>query len=375
MSALHSLQTAAVSIRSVRKVYGDPASGPVALKCVDLDIRDNEFFTLLGPSGCGKTTLLRLIAGLERPDGGEIRLGGRVVAGPGGFVPPEARGLGMVFQSYALWPHMTVAGNIGFGLRIQGLGRAEERRRIDEALEMVGLQGYGARRPHELSGGQRQRVALARSLAMRPGLILLDEPLANLDAHLRETMLAEFRRIHAASRTTFVFVTHDQDEAMAVATRVAVMDRGRIAQADSPEALCFRPATPMVARFVGKGRTVPVEVTGGSGGRCEVMLAGRRFSVPGVATRGPGWLCLRSRDVTAVDGGGEIRMVVHDTAFRGGDWRATGEIVGAEDGGTIDVLLPRPVALGSTVDLRLSGGWVLPREGVGVSALLEGVGA
>ncbi|OWJ79722.1 ABC transporter [Haematobacter genomosp. 1] len=359
-----------IDLRAVTRSFG---ASP-AVDDVSLHVPEGAFFALLGPSGCGKTTLLRLIAGLERPDAGEIRLGGHAVAGTGSFVPPEARGLGMVFQSYALWPHMTVAGNIGFGLRLQRLGRAEERRRIGEALEMVGLQGFHARRPHELSGGQRQRVALARSLAMRPGLILLDEPLANLDAHLRETMLAEFRRIHAASRTTFVFVTHDQDEAMAVATQVAVMDRGRIAQTGSPEALCFRPATPMVARFVGKGRTVPVAVTGAAAGRCEVALAGRRLSVPGAADRGPGWLCLRSRDVTAVDRGGDIRMIVHDTAFRGGDWRATGEIVGAEDGGTIDVLLPRPVALGAVVELRIDGGWVLPREGVEVSAVLEGLG-
>ncbi|KFI29899.1 ABC transporter ATP-binding protein [Haematobacter massiliensis] len=360
-----------IDLRAVTRSFG----GSAAVDDVSLHVPESAFFALLGPSGCGKTTLLRLIAGLERPDAGEIRLGGRVMAGPGGFVPPESRGLGMVFQSYALWPHMTVAGNIGFGLRLQRLGRVEEQRRIGEALEMVGLQGFGARRPHELSGGQRQRVALARSLAMRPGLILLDEPLANLDAHLRETMLAEFRRIHAASRTTFVFVTHDQDEAMAVATQVAVMDRGRIAQTGSPEVLCFRPATPMVARFVGKGRTVPVEVTGRASGRCDVMLAGRRFSVPGAAEQGPGWLCLRSRDVTAVERSGDLRMIVHDTAFRGGDWRATGEIVGAEDGGTIDVLLPRPVAPGATVDLRLDGGWVLPRESMDVAAALEGVGA
>ena len=342
-----------------------------AVDGVSLAVPGGAFFALLGPSGCGKTTLLRLIAGLERPDAGEIRLGGRVVAGGGRFVPPEARGLGMVFQSYALWPHMTVAGNIAFGLRLRGLGRVEERRRIDEALGMVGLADLGGRRPHELSGGQRQRVALARSLATRPGLILLDEPLANLDAHLRETMLAEFRRIHAASGTTFVFVTHDQDEAMALATRVAVMDRGRIAQADTPQELCFRPATPMVARFVGKGRTVPVEVLGREGGTCRIALAGRVVAAEGSAPKGAGWLCLRARDLVPVSAAGDLCIRVHDLAFRGGDWLATGAIEGAEDGGTLDLLLSEPVARGALVGVTLRGGWVLPRVAVGSPAILS----
>ncbi|MFN3847687.1 MAG: ABC transporter ATP-binding protein, partial [Paracoccaceae bacterium] len=178
-----------------------------AVDGVSLTIPDGAFLALLGPSGSGKTTLLRLIAGLEVPDGGEISFDETIVAGHGAFLPPEKRGIGMVFQSYALWPTMTVRGNIEFGLKVGGLKPRERAARIEEALKVVGLAGLGDRRPHELSGGQRQRVALARSLATRPNLILLDEPLANLDAHLREAMLAEFRRIHSLTGSTFVFVT------------------------------------------------------------------------------------------------------------------------------------------------------------------------
>ncbi|SFX34060.1 iron(III) transport system ATP-binding protein [Paracoccus pantotrophus] len=366
---------AAIEMEAVVRAFGATR----AVDGVSLAVPPGAFLALLGPSGCGKTTLLRLIAGLERPDAGRIALGGRLVAGPGRFVAPEARGLGMVFQSYALWPHMTVAGNIRFGLRIQRLSRAEERARIGEALEMVGLSGMADRRPHQLSGGQRQRVALARSLAVRPGLILLDEPLANLDAHLRETMLAEFRRIHAALRTTFVFVTHDQDEAMAVAGLVGVMNAGRLEQLASPADLYRRPATPMVARFVGRGRTVPVQVLGRSGGLCRIALQGRVVAVPGDAPPGPGWLCLRPRDLAATAGGG-LRARVLDHRFQGGGHLVTAALEHVEDGGTVDFTLPRPPHPGETVELALTGGWILPREALRAETplqhrLLAGAGA
>lgn len=335
--------------------------GTPAVDRVSFSVPSGAFLALLGPSGCGKTTLLRLVAGLERPDGGTIQIGGRMMAGPGVFVPPEARGLGMVFQSYALWPHMTVAGNVRFGLRVQRLPRAEQETRAAEALRMVGLERMGARLPHQLSGGQRQRVALARSLALRPSLILLDEPLANLDAHLREQMLAEFRRIHAASGTSFVLVTHDQDEALAVASHVGVMNAGRLEQLAAPQVLWQRPATPMVARFVGGGRTVPVEVLGAKDGACAIRIRDRVLTVPGLAPAGAGWLCLRPHDLRP-DPAGALGAHVLDSRFRGGAHVVTGLLDGAEDGGEIELVLHRAPRRGEFLRLGLRGGWVLPRE-------------
>ena len=361
---------ASLDLQSVSRNFGATR----AVDGVSFSVPSGAFLALLGPSGCGKTTLLRLLAGLERPDAGCIEIGGQAVAGPGGFVPPEARGLGMVFQSYALWPHMAVAGNIRFGLRLRGLSRTEEQARIREALALVGLAGLDHRRPHELSGGQRQRVALARSLATRPALLLLDEPLANLDAHLRGVMLAEFRRIHAALGTTFVFVTHDQDEAMAVASHVGVMNAGRLEQLATPETLYRQPATPMVARFVGAGRTVPVEVLGRHGPDCQVMVQGHVLTVPGAAPKGAGWLCLRPRDLVPAPGG-PILVRVLDAQFRGGQWAVSALL---DDGGAaqVDLTLPHAPHPGEALALRLTGGWVLPRDSVALApAMAEGVPA
>jgi iron(III) transport system ATP-binding protein len=339
-----------------------------AVDAVSLSVPAGAFLALLGPSGCGKTTLLRLVAGLDRPDAGQIALDGQVMAGPGAFVPPEARGLGMVFQSYALWPHMTVAQNIRFGLALQGLGRAEEAARVAEALAMVGLDGMGDRLPHRLSGGQRQRVALARSLALRPRLILLDEPLANLDAHLRQQMLAEFRRLHGTLGIGFVLVTHDQDEAMAVATHVGVMAAGRLEQLEAPEALYARPATPMVARFVGDGRTVPVTVLAQGGGQCRVALPSGVVSVPGAAPPGPGWLCLRPAHlVPGPDGPLAVRVT--GSFFRAGQHAVSAEIEGIEAGGEVGFALSVAPRVGERLRLRLAGGWVLPRAAAGAQAM------
>ncbi|MBV0892374.1 ABC transporter ATP-binding protein [Paracoccus sp. Z118] len=326
----------------------------------DLSARfgSGRFVALLGPSGCGKTTLLRLIAGLERPDAGQIWLGGDEVAGPSRFTPPEARRLGMVFQSYALWPHMTVAGNVGFGL--YRMPRAERERRVAEALHMVGLDHLAARRPHELSGGQRQRVALARSLAARPRILLLDEPLANLDAHLRQSMLAEFRRIHGSTGCTMVFVTHDQNEAMAVADTVGVMDGGRLEQIGSPAELFDRPLTPMVARFIGQGRTLPVEVTGEAGGLSRVRIGRVELALPGKAERGPAWLCLHARDLAADPAGLPAR--VSSTRFEDGYHVAEVLLDDLPDAGAILLRLDRPAAVGEPIGVAIRGGWLLPRE-------------
>lgn len=337
--------------------------GKAAVDRVSFEVSNGTFFALLGPSGCGKTTILRLIAGLERPDTGEIAIGAKPVAGRGHFVEPEHRGLGMVFQSYALWPHMTVAANVDFGLAGRGLSRTERRKRVHEALDLVGLSAESSRRPHQLSGGQRQRVALARSLAVRPGIILLDEPLANLDAHLRQTMLAEFGRIHAQARTTFVFVTHDQNEAMALADQVAVMDHGRLQQLAPPEELFARPASPMVARFVGQGRLLAVEVVASFGEAVRIRLDDAEFQVSGSAPTGPGWLCLRARDVELIedaDAGERLNGRVVASRFEGGDHRLTVEVAGAA--GFVDAVSPHRGRIGETVRLALRGGWVLARE-------------
>ncbi|MFT8244718.1 ATP-binding cassette domain-containing protein [Roseomonas sp. BN140053] len=223
-------------------------SGAPAVDGVSLELPQGALLALLGPSGCGKTTTLRIIAGLERPDAGRVLVAGRDVSA----LPPHRRNMGVVFQSYALFPHMTALGNAAFGLEMRGVGRAERQARAREALEMVGLGGYAERKPRALSGGQQQRVALARALAIRPDLLLLDEPLSALDAKLREGVRDEIRALQQKLGTTAVFVTHDQTEALAMADLVAVMNRGRIEQIAAPEEVFERPATPFVATFVGR---------------------------------------------------------------------------------------------------------------------------
>jgi putative spermidine/putrescine transport system ATP-binding protein len=236
---------AAVDVRllSVRKTYGDV----VAVDHVDLEIEQGEFFTLLGPSGSGKTTTLRLIAGFERPDAGRIELSGVDVTG----AAPYERDVNTVFQDYALFPHMTVAENVGYGLRVKGVSRRERKRRVDEALELVRLPDVGGRKPIQLSGGQRQRIALARSLVNRPRVLLLDEPLGALDLKLRQEMQIELKRIQQDVGLTFVYVTHDQEEALTMSDRIAVFNRGRVEQLGAPAEVYERPTTEFVAGFVG----------------------------------------------------------------------------------------------------------------------------
>jgi putative spermidine/putrescine transport system ATP-binding protein len=235
-----------VRLSGVRKSYGDV----VAVAGVDLEIRAGEFFTLLGPSGSGKTTTLRLIAGFERPDEGRIELHGRDVT----HRPPYLRDVNTVFQDYALFPHMSVADNVGYGLRVKGVRRRERARKADEALEMVRLQGFGRRRPVQLSGGQRQRVALARALVNSPAVLLLDEPLGALDLKLRQEMQIELKRIQREMSNVgmaFVYVTHDQEEALTMSDRIAVFNAGRIEQIGSPKDVYEHPQTEFVAGFVG----------------------------------------------------------------------------------------------------------------------------
>jgi len=244
----------ALRLEGLRKSYGEVA----AVNGVELEVEPGGICALLGPSGCGKTTTLRLIAGLERPDAGRILIGDRVLADGREFVPPERRRIGMVFQDYALFPHMDVAGNVGYGL-----GRRPERKRIDEVLELVGLGGEAARPVHELSGGQQQRVALARALAPTPELVLLDEPFSNLDAGLRDRLRQEVREILSRASVTALFVTHDQAEALSIAETVAVMRDGVIEQVGTPEEIYSRPASRWVARFLGEVEVLPGEATDG----------------------------------------------------------------------------------------------------------------
>src|SRR3954453_7681218 len=218
-----------------------------AVNRVSLEVRPGEFFTMLGPSGSGKTTTLRLIAGFELPDGGRVELAGADVS----RVPPYARDVNTVFQDYALFPHMTVAENVAYGLRVRGVAKAERRTRAGEALEMVRLPGVGARKPAQLSGGQRQRVALARAIVNRPRVLLLDEPLGALDLKLRQEMQVELKHIQSEVGITFVYVTHDQEEALTMSDRLAVFDQGRIVQVGAPAEVYERPETEFVAGFVG----------------------------------------------------------------------------------------------------------------------------
>ncbi len=244
----------AVALRGVVKRFGQNT----VVDGIDLDVAQGEFLTLLGPSGCGKTTTLNMIAGFLHPEAGAIRLAGRDVAA----LPPFRRDIGIVFQDYALFPHMTVAQNVAFGLRMRKAGKAEIARRVAEALELVKLGGLGERRPQAMSGGQRQRVALARALVIRPTVLLLDEPLSNLDLKLREEMRLEITELQRRTGVTTILVTHDQSEALVMSHRVAVMNRGRIEQVGPARAIYERPETRFVAAFIGSMNMVPAVAAG-----------------------------------------------------------------------------------------------------------------
>jgi iron(III) transport system ATP-binding protein len=249
------MRGAALRLRGLRKSFGDV----VAVGGVDLDVEPGATCALLGPSGCGKTTTLRLIAGLETPDDGSVEIGGETVSTAQRSLAPERRRIGMVFQDYALFPHLDVAGNVGYGL-----GRRPDRAKVERMLETVGLGGLGGRHPHELSGGQQQRVALARALVTEPRAVLLDEPFSNLDAGLRERVRGEVRAILEAQGVTSVFVTHDQEEALSLADTVAVVNEGRIEQVGTPEEVYSRPATRWVAGFLGEVEVLPGTASDGA---------------------------------------------------------------------------------------------------------------
>jgi spermidine/putrescine transport system ATP-binding protein len=255
-----------IRLEKVHKAYGHTT----VIHSLDLDIRRGEFLTLLGPSGCGKTTTLKMIAGFEQPTSGRILLDGVDVS----RTPPYERHLNTVFQQYALFPHMSVRDNVAFGPRTAGLDEPSVAERVAAALAMVNMSGFAEKKPDELSGGQQQRVALARALVNMPSALLLDEPLSALDVKLRRAMQLELKRIQHEVHTTFIFVTHDQDEALTMSTRIAVMHAGRIEQLDTPEEIYKHPATPFVAGFIGHANLLPARVIGRRGGEVELDLDG-----------------------------------------------------------------------------------------------------
>ena len=259
-----------VIVSNLSKQFGDVS----VLKDVSVTIKDGEFFTLLGPSGCGKSTTLNCIAGLEEPTAGKVAVGDTTFVDTETkvFLPPESRNLGMVFQSYALWPHMTIRDNLAMPLKIRKVGKEDRATRIHEALDKVGLAHLGDRYPHQLSGGQQQRVALARALVYSPNVLLLDEPLSNLDAKLREQARAWLKRLQADLGITTVYVTHDQDEALALSDRIAVMSEGDMVQIGTPHEIYEAPATAAVAAFVGRCNFLRGAVAGVTGSHVEVKL-------------------------------------------------------------------------------------------------------
>ena len=293
--------TAAIELREVHRAFG----ATVALDRVSLGIAPGEFFALLGPSGSGKTTCLRLIAGFDQPDGGQVLLDGEDVTG----VPPFDRNVNTVFQDYALFPHMSVAENVAYGLRVRGVKAAERAARAREMLELVRLADHGERRPAQLSGGQKQRVALARALVNRPKVLLLDEPLGALDLKLREEMQAELKGLQQRLGITFVFVTHDQGEALSMADRVAVFSQGRIEQLDTPRRLYTRPRTAFVASFVGSANVVAADLA--------EQLTGRRQAF---AIR-PELITILAGDERAPEGSVRCEGTLDDVLYHGASSR------------------------------------------------------
>ncbi len=326
-----------VSIDGLTKRYG----ATTALEDVTIDVADGEFFTLVGPSGCGKTTTLRTVAGFESPSEGSVGFDGREMSG----VPPERRNVGVVFQSYALFPHMTVAENVGYGLKFadppDGLTREE---RIAELLELVDLSGFGDRDPDSLSGGQQQRIALARALAPGPDVLLLDEPMSALDARLRQQLRRQVRRIQSDLGITTIYVTHDQEEALAVSDRLAVLSEGRVEQVGTPREVYREPATEFVARFVGENNLFTGEILPDADRR-RVAVGGAEWTLPpapdgtgGVSRAGTDTVtfCVRPGALSTAGGTNELTATVTDWAFLGESVRIHAEWNGRE----ITVRLP-----------------------------------
>lgn len=322
----------------------------LAASAVNLRLEAGSFTALLGPSGCGKTTLLRLIAGFEQPDAGTLHFGNRLVADANFMLPPEKRGLGIVFQSYALWPHMDVAGNVAYPLRAQGCGRAEIDARVQQALAMVSLTGYEARSVDALSGGQRQRVALARCLVTGTDIILLDEPLANLDVHLRAEMQDVFARLHEQTGATIVFVTHDQSEALALADSITVLDHGAVQQSGSPEDLYRHPANAMVASFIGKGSLVSARVKDG-----QIFIGDVTVNARGQIGGDKAMLLLRPHNLALAEAG--IAARIGTARYIGTGYESTLTLSGGE---SVSLVTRERLEPGRSVHLSVHEAWIVP---------------
>jgi iron(III) transport system ATP-binding protein len=360
-----------ITIAGLDKTY--PGAQVPALRDVSLDVAPGAFLVLLGPSGSGKTTLLRCLAGIERIDSGRISIGSRVVADGRAHVPPEQRDLSMVFQDYALWPHLSARDNVAFALRRRKLPRAERQARALRMLDSVGLEGFAHRYPNELSGGQQQRVALARALIGDTGLILCDEPLSNLDADLRERMRVEISSLVREAGATTVYITHDQAEAFALADQVGVLEEGRLVQAGTPEEIYNHPATPFVARFTGLAGEIRVrvtshaqdgnvEVTAEETGQALAVPAGSMLASPGPVVLAPGTeaiLAIRPTGVRLASvSGGERHLTgkVTDVAFRGRGYEHAIDVPG--HGRLTGIFSDTRAARGEQVGLRLEPGGV-----------------
>lgn len=327
-------------------------TGRPAVDDLSLTVRKGGFLALLGPSGCGKTTVLRMIAGFEQPSDGAILLGDRVLADAATMLPPERRNMAMVFQSYALWPHMSVAENVGYPLKVRKTARDRMETKVREALSAVRLEAFADRRPADLSGGQRQRVALARCLVTEPDVVLLDEPLANLDRHLRQEMEETFREFHAQSGATMIYVTHDQSEAMALATDVAVMSEGKLLQVAPPLEIYARPEGRIVGGLVGQGAILRLTVA-----EDERQLNWQMLREPlHVGTGGPADvdILVRPQDVLLEAGGVEARVV---SSLFEGERHAVRLML--SDGQVLRAFSRRPVGVGEVVPVIVQAAWRL----------------
>jgi iron(III) transport system ATP-binding protein len=315
---------ASITLKGLTKTFHAGDDAPAAVADLDLDIKDNQVVTLLGPSGCGKTTTLRMIAGYIVPDAGTIQVDGKLISAPDAVVPPDQRGMGMVFQNYAVWPHKTVYENVVFGLKIRKVPGDEARKKVQDTLALVNLTGLEQRYPNELSGGQQQRVALARSLVVEPKILLLDEPLSNLDAKLREQMRVELKKLQRRIGITFVYVTHDQAEALALSDQVAVIHGGRLQQYGTPQEVYARPSNRVVADFMGLVNLLSGKVTGIEGRLCRIEAAGLKLDIPlppGIGKGDTIEVAIRPENIRLTgggDGGGSSgRAKVSDRTFLG----------------------------------------------------------